>query len=44
MTVQVTSLAEVWIEMANTSASSILYTVTSLAEVWIEIISVDISM
>ena len=36
----VTSLAEVWIEIATLNASLNLFLVTSLAEVWIEIISV----
>ena len=37
MWLQVTSLAEVWIEIALFNVSLFIFLVTSLAEVWIEI-------
>ena len=38
MWLQVTSLAEVWIEIALFNVSLFIFLVTSLAEVWIEIL------
>ena len=40
---QVTSLAEVWIEITRFTQYSLLQSVTSLAEVWIEIVRIQLT-
>ena len=43
MWLQVTSLAEVWIEIALFNVSLFIFLVTSLAEVWIEILNKNVT-